>query len=112
MIYFGGFTFDQENPATHLKIPNEVAANRIAVAVLERFNVRQSFQFALQILADDGNIEPTLVCYCDLMTQRDVTHKELTETSEENHRDSFYFCLKLNYYLLPHVEFELIKVSH
>jgi hypothetical protein len=46
------------------------------------------------------------------MIQRDVTPKELAETSEGNHRDSFYFCLKLNCYLLPHVEFELIKVSH
>jgi hypothetical protein len=63
-------------------------------------------KFALQTLAADGNIAPTLGCYCDLMIQRDTTPTELTDTSEANHKDSFYFCLKLNYYLLLRVEFE------
>jgi hypothetical protein len=73
MIYFGGLTFDPKEPATYLRVPNKVAAKRIATAVLERYNLRESFKFALQNLVDDGEIERVLSCYRDLMTQRDVT---------------------------------------
>ena len=37
MVYVGALTFDPKDPKTHLKIPNKVAAKRIAEAVLERY---------------------------------------------------------------------------
>lgn len=84
MVYFGGFTFDRENPTTHLKIPNAVAAQRIAEVILERYKLSQSLPVALQALLQDGDIEGVLSCYRDVMTDRDVTKKELTATTEEN----------------------------
>lgn len=96
MVYFGGFTFDRENPTTHLKIPNAVAAQRIAEVILERYRLSQSLPVALQALLQDGDIEGVLSCYRDVMTDRDVTKKELTATTEENHRDSLNYCLLRN----------------
>jgi hypothetical protein len=112
MIYFGGLTFDPKEPTTYLRVPNKVAAKRIATAVLERYNLRESFKFALQNLVDDGEIERVLSCYRDLMTQRDVTVSDLINRCEGDHRDSFYFCLRLNHHLFPRVEFQVTKVSH
>jgi hypothetical protein len=112
MIYFGGLTFDSKKPATHLRVPNKVAVKRIATAVLERYNLRESFEFALQILVNNGEIERVLSCYRDLMIQRDVTLNDLTSRCEENHRDGFYFCLRLSRHLFPRVEFHVTKVSH
>ena len=105
LVYLGGLTFDQEQPATHLRIPNKVAARRIAAAVLETYNLHESFLAALQRLVDDGEIEQTLSCYRDLMVQQDVTGRELIQLSEGDHRDCFYFCLGLCRYLFPAVEF-------
>lgn len=47
----------------------------------------------------------------DFIVQRDCTLKDFTERSEENHQDTFYFCLRLSYFLHPRVEFEVMKVS-
>jgi hypothetical protein len=112
VIYFGGLTFDSKEPAKYLKVPNTVAAKRIATAVLERYKLYEFFQFALRNLVDDGEIERVLSCYRDLMMQRDVTLKDLTDQSERDHRDSFYFCLRLSHHVFPRVEFQVTKVSH
>ena len=112
MVYFGALTFDPEDPKTHLKIPNQVAARRIARVVLERYKLSESLVVALQRLAQDGDIERVLSCYRDLMTQRDVTIDDLTRIDEGKHRDSFYFSLLRNHQLLPHAEFKVIKVIH
>ena len=56
MIYFGSLTFDLKKPATHLRVPNKVAIRRIAIAILERYNLRECFNFALQKLVGDGEI--------------------------------------------------------
>jgi len=112
MIYFGGLTFDSKKPATHLRVPNKVAIRRIAIAVLEKYNLRECFNFALQKLVGDGEIERVLSCYRHLMMQRDVTTNDLINQSEADHRDSFYFCLRLNHHLSPRVEFQVTKVSH
>ena len=57
MVYFGGLTFDPADPAKYLKIPNTVAAKRIAKVVLERYKLSQSLPVALQTLVQDGDIE-------------------------------------------------------
>jgi hypothetical protein len=59
---------------------------------------------------DSGELERTLGVYGELMTQRDITDKRLTDTTEADHRDSFYFCLLKNPYLVPRAEFKLIQV--
>ena len=112
MVYFGALTFRPEDPANHLKIPNKVAASRIARVVLERYKLSKSLVVALQRLTQDGDIERVLSCYRDLMMQRDVTVSDLINRCEGDHRDSFYFCLRLNHHLFPHVEFQVTKVSH
>jgi hypothetical protein len=112
MIYFGAFTFHPEHPAKHLKIPNKVAASRIASVVFERYQLSQSLVVALQTLVRDGDIERVLSCYRDLMKQRDVTFDDLTQMDEGKHRDSFYFSLLRNHQLLPRAEFKVTKVIH
>ena len=72
MLYYGGLTFYQEDPAHYLKIPNWVAAKRIAEAVLEKYGLRESLNAALRSLEIDGDIQPVLSCYRDLMVQRDI----------------------------------------
>jgi hypothetical protein len=112
MVYFGALTFYPEDPANYLKIPNKVAASRIASAILERYQLSQSLVVALQTLVRDGDIKRVLSCYRDLMIQRDVTVDNLTEPDEAKHRDSFYFSLLRNHYLLPRAEFQVTKVIH
>ena len=112
MVYFGALTFHPKDPANYLKIPNKVAASRIAHAVLERYKLSESLVVALQRLAQDGDIERVLSCYRDLMTQRDVTLYDLTKVDEAKHRDSFYFSLLRNHYILPQAEFKVKKVIH
>jgi|SRR5947209_15323217 len=112
MVYFGALTFDRKDPENHLKIPNKVAASRIAHVVLERYKLSESLVVALQRLAQDGDIERVLSCYRDLMTQRDVTPDDLIRMDEAKHRDSFYFSLLRNHQLLPRAEFKVTKVIH
>ncbi|KIX09037.1 uncharacterized protein Z518_00115 [Rhinocladiella mackenziei CBS 650.93] len=108
-IYFGGLTFHPEKPTTHLKIPNRVAADRIALAVLRKYGLCNSLSEALRYLVDYGELEQTLGCYRELMMQRDVTTQDLTQTHEAAHRDSFYFSLLQNHFLAPRAEFKVIK---
>ena len=75
-------------------------------------SLSESLAVALQRLGQDGDIERVLGCYRDLMTQRDVTIDELTGLGEAKHRDSFYFSLLRNHYLLPRAEFQVTKVIH
>jgi hypothetical protein len=112
MVYSGALTFDPKKPKVHLKIPNEVAASRIARVVLGKYKLSQSLVVALQKLRQDGDVERVLSCYRDLMTQRDTTFDDLTTMTEGNHRDSFYFSLLRNHQLLPRAEFEVTKVIH
>ncbi|KIX03496.1 uncharacterized protein Z518_07049 [Rhinocladiella mackenziei CBS 650.93] len=112
IIYFGGLRFHPEKPTTHLKIPNRVAADRIALAVLQKYGLCNSLSEALRHLVDYGELEQTLGCYRELMMQRDITTQDLTKTHEAAHRDSFYFSLLRNHLLAPHEEFKVIKVIH
>jgi len=109
MIYFGGLTFYSKDPANYLKIPNKIAAKRIAEAVLQRYGLSGSLGAALDFLCSNGDIQPVLSCYRDLMVQRDVGLSDFRK-SEEIHRDSFYFSLLQNYSLRPRPEFKVIKV--
>ena len=109
MIYFGGLTFHPEDPANYLKIPNKIAAKRIAEAVLEKYGLHESLNAALEFLNLNGEIQPVLSCYRDLMVQRDVGFSGFNK-SEEIHRDSFHFSLLQNHLLQPRSEFKVVKV--
>jgi len=98
-------------PTTHLKIPNNVAARRIARTVLKKYDLSKSLEGAIGLLIANGELEGTLGCYRELMTQRDVTEGDLINRSEADHRDSFYYCLMKNPYLVPRVEVPVIKVN-
>jgi hypothetical protein len=106
MLCHGALTFYPKDPAHYLKVPNLVAAERIAEAVLEKYELRDNLRSVLERLEIDGDIRPVLRCYRDLMVQRDV-HVNDFQKSEEFHRDSFYFSLLHNAALRPHAEFQL-----
>ncbi|KAH0564824.1 hypothetical protein GP486_001784 [Trichoglossum hirsutum] len=108
MIYFGGLTPYSKDPAKYLKIPNKIAARRIAEAVLEEYGLLKSLKTALELFNSDGEIEPLLSCYRNMMAQRDVGHSDFSK-SEEIHRDSFYFSLLQNQLLQPQLEFKSDK---
>ena len=65
--------FDSENPSKFLKIPNQIAAERIATAVLLRFGIEsKDIDHILQSLLSTRNIRPLLRLYQTLMSQRDA----------------------------------------
>jgi hypothetical protein len=109
MLYFGGLTFYDKDPKNFLKIPNEIAARRIAETVLEKFGIRQSLYSTLEYFRSNGNIRQVLNCYRNLMVQRDVGFNDFNK-SEEIHRDSFYFSLFQNYFIRPNTELKVVKV--
>jgi len=99
-------------PKTHLKIPNSVAARRIAGSVLERYDLNDSLEKRLDQLISNGEIRGPLGCYREVMMQRDVTTEDLTNVCEEDHRDSFVYCILRNPYFIPRAEFQVIKVRN
>jgi len=112
LVYFGAFTFDADNPETHIRIPNRVALKRFATTVLKGYDIARSLLVGLQNLISNGNIQQPLSCYRDLIVQRDRTIDDLTQKSEENHRDTFYFCMRLSHVLGSRVEFEVKKATN
>lgn len=108
MICFGGLTFYAEDPKHFLKIPNVIAAQRIAESVLQKYGLLESLPSALNLVQTDGNIRPLLSCYQDLMVQRDVGYSDFNK-SEDIHRDSFYFTLIQNHFHRPHPEFKVTR---
>ena len=100
MLYQGGLTFYPGDPAKYLKISNRIAEMRIARAILDKYGLRDSLVSMLDSIISDGNIQPVLSCYRDLMVQRDIGYRDFNK-SEEIHRDSFFFSLLRNFSLLP-----------
>jgi len=112
MLYVGGLTFANQMPDKQLQIPNLVAAQRFARAILNRYRLRTSdIKEALQKLST-GHISTLLGYYQRLMSERDTSDSDLKNKSEEHHRDSFYFALLKNPLLLEaNAEFEVTKVG-
>jgi len=59
----------------------------------------------------NGKLEGILGYYQQLMVQRDVTPDHLSKKDEEYHRDSFSCCLLKTPFLVPRVEFPVVKVN-
>lgn len=110
LVYFGGLTFDQERPGTHLRIPNNAAAIHIAswrskmqttrligLLGLPRQRVCTTYTNTSAVLEQLrwGNWT-YFGFYRDLMVQRDVTVSKLNEMSERYHRHSFYYRVRIS----------------
>ncbi|RPA89845.1 hypothetical protein L873DRAFT_1822113, partial [Choiromyces venosus 120613-1] len=108
LLYFGAFTFDKENPAKFLTIPNLIAATRFGTTILSRFGLLDSMRDAVRLLALDGNILDPLSGYRKLMAARDIKPGGYAMT-EQQHRDSFHIAILENPGLDPQVEFEVTK---
>ncbi|KIX05417.1 uncharacterized protein Z518_06289 [Rhinocladiella mackenziei CBS 650.93] len=85
----------------NLRFETWIAADRIALAVLQKYALRNSLSEALQHLVNYGDLE-----------QRDVTVNDLTKKDEAAHRDSFHFSLMQNHFPVPHTELKVTKVIH
>jgi len=111
MLYVGGLTFANQMPDKQLQIPNLVAAQCFARAILNRYRLRTSdIKDALQKLSN-GDISMLLGYYQRLMSERDVGDNDLKKKLEEHHRDSFYYTLLKNPLLLEaNAEFEITKL--
>jgi len=110
MIYFGALTFYAEDPKHFLKIPNVIAAQRIAESVLEKYGLLESLPAALDLLETDGDLRSLLSCYQDLMVRRDVGRSDF-EKHEDVHRDSFYSALIQNHFYRPQPEFQVTSLK-
>ena len=54
MLHFGGFTFDSTEPKHYIKIPNMIAARRIAKTVLRKYKLQGSLNSALKSLGTNA----------------------------------------------------------
>ena len=84
----------------------------VSLSLFSKIIICVTLSEALLHLVDYGDLERTLGCYLELMMQRDITNGELNDAREADHRDSFYFCLMRNHFLVPRAEFKVIKVVH
>ncbi|KAF8534586.1 hypothetical protein BDD12DRAFT_895547 [Trichophaea hybrida] len=83
---------------THLKIPNNVAAARIAQAICDRYRLKQdNVLHALKALvSNDGKIRPILGTYGTIMAQT-ATHAKHFMVDEAFHRDRMCGVLLQNH---------------
>ena len=106
MLYHGGFAFDRNNPSKYLKIPNQIAARRIAEAVLHRSGLAApDIDRAVEHFASTGDITKALELYQHLMGLRDVLSWDF-EKSEEIHANINLTILK-NLLLRVQLEFKV-----
>src|SRR5947207_5152481 len=110
MLYHGGLTFYPKDPKRYLKIPNRIAADRIARTVIREYSHRESIQSALSTLQNHGRIGRMLNFYRRLMVERDVHFKDF-DRSEESHRDSFFYSIIHTFFHPPYPNFPLTKVT-
>ncbi|CAG8557095.1 3390_t:CDS:2 [Ambispora gerdemannii] len=95
MFHVGCLSFTDEMTEKQLQIPNLVAAQRFANAVLDRFELRASdIMDALQKIVSIEDISDLLGFYQRMMSKRDVSDNDLRDKLEEHHRDSFTFADK------------------
>jgi len=57
IVYFGGLTFDSNAPTRQLKLPNQIAALRVAHKILRRHDVSNSLETELENLMTNGEPE-------------------------------------------------------
>ncbi|KAF8542939.1 hypothetical protein BDD12DRAFT_318297 [Trichophaea hybrida] len=111
VLYNGGFTFDNNNPSKYLKIPNLIAARRIANVVLHRYGLfKKDIDQAIEIFASKGDITEVLKLYQHMMCQRDISHGDF-DKSEEIHASSIIYSILKNVLLKVHPEFKVTEES-
>ncbi|KAG0136188.1 hypothetical protein HOY82DRAFT_589531 [Tuber indicum] len=110
LVYFGGFTFDKENPSEFLTIPNLIAARRFGTALLDHFGLLSTMEEAMRFLTLHGKIEKVLGGYKELMAKRDVYDSGYA-MKERDHRDSFYVYTLANHALYSKPEYRITTLS-
>lgn len=81
LLYHGGLTFDSHNPTKHIRIPNFIAARRIATAVLNRYGLgAKDIDRAIDIFVATGDITESLKLYQYLRSKGDVHHGDFDNT--------------------------------
>ncbi|KAG0636846.1 hypothetical protein HOY80DRAFT_1024181 [Tuber brumale] len=110
LLYFGGFTFDKENPSQFLTIPNLIAARRFGTALLDHFGLLSTMEDAIRFLASHGKIEKVLGGYQELMAKRDVYDSGYA-MKERDHRDSFYVYTLANHAWYSKPEYRITTVG-
>ncbi|CAJ0890033.1 2430_t:CDS:2, partial [Entrophospora sp. SA101] len=112
MLYVGGLTFAEKSPEKQLQVPNLIAAQHFANAVLDHYGLHVSdITNALQKVVSTGDISELLGFYNRVMIKRDVGDDDLRNKLEEHHRDSFNYALLKNGLLQPNIEFEVTKAN-
>ncbi|KAN0079155.1 putative AAA-ATPase domain containing protein [Elaphomyces granulatus] len=108
MVYLGGFTFDPEDPCEKLRVPNLIAAERFAHAVLPRFvGEMDSLKAAFEACMLTGDVLGPLKHVQKLMCQIDIHYKHF-EHGEDIHRNRFCCCTNFYPYLMdPVPEFSI-----
>ncbi|CAJ0634356.1 7341_t:CDS:2 [Entrophospora sp. SA101] len=102
-----GLTFAEKSPEKQLQVPNLIAAQHFANAVLDHYGLHVSdITNALQKVVSTGDISELLGFYNRVMIKRDVGDDDLRNKLEEHHRDSFNYALLKNGLLQPNIEFE------
>ncbi|KAF8541779.1 hypothetical protein BDD12DRAFT_828009 [Trichophaea hybrida] len=85
LLYNGALTFDGKNPSKFMKIPNKIAAERIATAILNRFGVSaKGIDDALHILSRTGEVRPVLMLYQKMMSKCDLGWGDFDKTEEQH----------------------------
>ena len=111
MVHIGALTFDPDSPATHLKIPSGVGADRIARAICERHRLkRYNALYALRTIVTKGNIQFILSMYRTIMSQT-ARHENDFSRDETTHRDRMCGILLKNHGIKTTLEYEVQKRS-
>ncbi|KAF8537832.1 hypothetical protein BDD12DRAFT_201139 [Trichophaea hybrida] len=109
VLYHGGFTFDSNNPSKYLKIPNQIAARRIADAVLRRYGLlAPHIDRAVEVFASTGDITEVLELYQYMMGLRDVLYNDF-DKNEETHANTINLTILKNVLLTIQPEFKVTQ---
>ncbi|PUU82635.1 hypothetical protein B9Z19DRAFT_1120395 [Tuber borchii] len=108
LLYLGAFTFDKEEPAHFLTIPNQIVAKQFGVTILCRCKLLGTIQNAIRFLPLCGDIIALLKGYQALIAECDIRESRFAMT-EAHHRDSFHIAILQNPGLDPQVDYEVTK---
>lgn len=105
LLYHEGLTFDSDNPTKNMKIPNMIAARRIATAVLDHYGLTvKDIDRAIDAFAATGDITEPLKLYQYMMGERDVGYGDF-DKNEEIHANTFSYSILKNVLLTVKPEF-------
>jgi hypothetical protein len=85
LLYNGALTFDGKNSSKSLKIPNKIAAKRIATAIVNRFGMNaKGIDDARHILSRTGEVGPVLMSHQKMISKCDLGWGDFDKTEEQH----------------------------